>query len=49
MSRPIFHLLAALRTDATPQTFDDPNLAWNDIVVQAIIVGLAPMLSQNGQ
>ncbi|MFZ2419801.1 MAG: nucleotidyltransferase family protein [Anaerolineae bacterium] len=46
MSRPIFHLLAALRTDATPQTFDDPNLAWNDIVVQAIIVGLAPMLHE---
>ncbi len=44
MTRPIHQLLAVLRTDApTPA---DPTRSWNDIVVTAIVVGLAPVLHQ---
>lgn len=46
MGRPIYQLLAILRSDAPPQVLADPTLSWNDIVVNAIVVGLAPMLHQ---
>lgn len=46
MGRPINQLLAILHSDASPQVLADPTLPWNDIVVNAIIVGLAPMLHQ---
>lgn len=46
MGQPIHQLLAILRSDAPPPVLADPTHAWNEIVVSAIVVGLAPMLHE---